>query len=200
MTRYAVLLRGINVGRAKRIGMAPLREMLIARGYTGVRTLLQSGNVVLDAAPDLTEAELVADVEAGVQQVFGFSVPVIVRTGPELAAVVTRNPLAATDPARYLVTFLPAVPDPARTAELPMAGPDDGDYRLIGRELYLWLPAGVLDTPVGAWRWDRLLGVTGTARNWNTVQKLTELAATPSTGPGEKLPSAAGPAPPRNAR
>jgi uncharacterized protein (DUF1697 family) len=176
VTRYAVLLRGINVGRAKRIGMGPLRQALTARGYAGVRTLLQSGNVVLDS--DRQPGELAADVEAVIRSEFGFDVPVVVRTAPELAAVLAADPLAAvaTDPARYLVTFLPAEPDPALVAALPDPGPADGAYRLAGRELYLWLPDGVLRTPVGAWRWDRLLGMTGTARNWNTVRTLTELA------------------------
>lgn len=172
-----VLLRGINVGRARRIGMGPLRESLTGRGYTGVRTHLQSGNVVLDT--DSGAADLGSDVTALLQETFGFDVPVVVRTGPELAAVAERDPLAGTavDPARYLVTFLPAEPDPALVAELPEPGPDDGAYRLVGRELYLWLPDGVLRTPVGAWRWERLLGMSGTARNWNTVRALVHLAA-----------------------
>jgi uncharacterized protein (DUF1697 family) len=177
VSRFVVLLRGINVGRSRRIGMGPLREALTAAGYTGVRTHLQSGNVVLDA--DRTAADLASDVTALVQQSFGFDVPVMVRTAPELAAVATADPLAGTvtDPTRYLVTFLPTVPDAARVAELPEPGPGEGAYRVVGRELYLWLPDGVLQTPVGSWRWDRLLGMTGTARNWNTVRALVDLAA-----------------------
>jgi uncharacterized protein (DUF1697 family) len=177
VTRYVVLLRGINVGRAQRIGMGPLRAALTARGHGGVRTHLQSGNVVLDS--DLGPDELARDVEALVQAEFGFDVPVVVRTAAELAAVLAADPLAGTwtDPAHHLVTFLPAEPDPALVAALPEPGPGDGDYRLLGRELYLWLPDGVLKTPVGAWRWDRLLGVTGTARNWNTVRALVDRAS-----------------------
>jgi uncharacterized protein (DUF1697 family) len=177
VTRYVVLLRGINVGRARRIGMGPLRQALTDRGYVGVRTHLQSGNVVLDS--DREPAELGTDVEALVRAEFGLDVPVVVRTGTDLAAVVAADPLAgiATDPARHLVTFLPAEPDPARVTALPEPGPGDGTYRLLGRELHLWLPDGVLATPVGSWRWDRLLGVAGTARNWNTVCALVELSA-----------------------
>ncbi|MGY1638259.1 DUF1697 domain-containing protein [Geodermatophilus sp. SYSU D00742] len=174
-TRYVVLLRGINVGRARQIGMAELREALTARGHRDVRTHLRSGNVVLDSALD--EAELVDDVEAAVRERFGAAVPVVVRTGAEVAAVLAADPLGAvaTDPSRYLVTFLPRAPEPARVEALPPA--DAGEYRVVGRELFLWLPDGVSNTPLGAWRWDDLLGVAGTARNWNTVRKLADMAA-----------------------
>jgi uncharacterized protein (DUF1697 family) len=58
-----------------------------------------------------------------------------------------------------------------------------GEFLVRGRELYLWLPDGIANTPLAAWKWDRLLGVPGTARNWNTVAKLGELtAAAPPQG------------------
>jgi uncharacterized protein (DUF1697 family) len=175
-TRYAVLLRGINVGRARQVDMGRLREVLADRGHGNVRTHLRSGNVVLDAA--LAEARLVDDVEEALRTAFGMEVPVVVRTGAELAAVVAADPLGnvATDPAHHLVTFLPAAPDPDLVAALPPA-PAGEAYRLVGRELYQWLPGGVLGSSMSGWKWDRLLGRTGTARNWNTVAKLAELAS-----------------------
>jgi uncharacterized protein (DUF1697 family) len=174
-TRYVALLRGINVGRARQVDMPRLRELLTARGYGGVRTHLRSGNVVLDSA--LPEAELAADLATAIDGEFGFAVPVVVRTGEQIAAVVAGDPFAtvATDPARYLVTFLPEAPAPARVDVLPPADP--GEYLVRGRELYLWLPDGIANTPLASWKWDRLLGVPGTGRNWNTVVKLAELAA-----------------------
>lgn len=182
MARSVVLLRGINVGRAKRIGMGPLREALTARGYTDVATHLQSGNVVLTT--DLVEDELAADVHACIQADFGHDVAVVVRSAAEVAAVVDGGPVALPDgadldPARYLVTFLPALPDPAAVSAVPVAGPGEGAWALRGRDLHLWLPDGVLDTPVGSWRWDRLLGAPGTGRNWTTVTRVAELAGRP---------------------
>ena len=113
-TRYVVLLRGVNLGRTRQVDMARLREVLSARGHTDVRTHLRSGNAVLSSA--LAEPELVEDVAAAMRQEFGFDVQVVVRTGRELAEVVAADPLGAvaTDPARYLVTFLPRPADPAR--------------------------------------------------------------------------------------
>jgi uncharacterized protein (DUF1697 family) len=174
-TRYAVLLRGINVGRARQVDMTRLRELLSDRGYGGVRTHLRSGNVVLDAEVD--EQRLVADVEEALRAGFGMDIPVVVRTGAELAAVVGADPLpeAREDPAHHLVTFLPAAPEAEQLAALPPA-PEGEAYRVVGRELHQWLPGGVLGSSLSTWKWDRLLGQSGTARNWNTVRKLAELA------------------------
>jgi uncharacterized protein (DUF1697 family) len=175
-TRYVALLRGINVGKARQVDMPRLREVLTERGHAEVRTHLRSGNVILGSR--LGEEELAADVEQAIESEFGFAVPVVVRTGAEIAAVVAGDPFAtvATDPARYLVTFLPRPPAPDRVDALPPVE-GGGEYRVRGRELYLWLPDGVANTPLAAWRWDRLLGVAGTGRNWNTVTKLAELTA-----------------------
>ena len=173
-TRYVALLRGINLGKARQVGMPRLTEVLTTRGHENVRTHLRSGNVVLDSP--LPEGELATELSAAIGEEFGFDVPVVVRTGQELAAVVAGDPFAtvATDPARYLVTFMAEPPEPARVDALPPA--DSGDYLVRGRELYLWLPDGIQNTPLASWKWDRLLGRPGTARNWNTVVRLAELA------------------------
>lgn len=175
-TRYAALLRGINVGKARPMAMPQLTECLVASGFDDVRTHLRSGNVVLTSPLD--EADLVAAVRAAIEKEFGFAVPVVVRSGAELAAVLAADPLGdlVTDPSRYSVTFLPEPPDAERVAGLPEA--EGGDYRVVGRELYLWMPEGMSRSPLGTWPWDRLLGVAGTNRNWNTVGKLAAL-----TGP-----------------
>ena len=173
-TRYVALLRAINLGSKRRVSMPQLREVLTARGFGSVRTHLASGNVLLDSA--LGEAELAEQLSAIIQEEFALDVPVVLRTADELAGVVASDPVGdlATDPSRYSVTFFPAAPDEERVAALPPA--DGGTYAVRGRELYLWLPDGVMQSPMGKWKWDQLLGVAGTARNWNTVTKLVELA------------------------
>jgi len=173
-TRYVALLRGINVGKARQVDMPRLRKALTARGHGEVRTHLRSGNVVLDSP--LGEAELAADVTRVIDEEFGLDVPVVVRTGAELDAVLARDPFGevCTDPSRYSVTFLPEKPAAASVSALPPA--DGGEYLVHGRELYLWLPDGMMKSPMGTWKWDKLLGVAGTNRNWNTVRKIAELA------------------------
>ncbi len=174
-TRYVALLRAVNLGPTRRVPMPRLREVLEARGLGAVRTHLASGNVILDSPLD--EPQLAGVLSTAIEAEFGFEVPVVVRTGAEMAAIVAGDPLAtvATDLSRYSVTFLLRPPDPALVDALPPA--EEGEYLVRGRELYLWLPKGLHESPMGSWKWDRLIGVPGTTRNWNTVRRLAELAA-----------------------
>jgi uncharacterized protein (DUF1697 family) len=87
MTVCVALLRGINVGKAKRIAMADLRALIEGLGYTDVRTLLNSGNVVFSASRGATAA-IAAAIEKAIVARFGFSAAVVVVTAKELEAIV----------------------------------------------------------------------------------------------------------------
>jgi len=174
--RQIILLRGVNLGPSRRVAMPALRELLEGAGYADVRTYLQSGNVVLTgpAGP----AELQRRATRLIAERFGIEVPVIVRTGAELAEVVALDPLGdiAVDPKRYQVSFLSAELPAAAIAGLrALAAPAE---RLVvsGRELYAWHPEGVARSKL----WNKLagqgLGVTATARNWTTVTALAAMA------------------------
>src|SRR5438067_8709980 len=78
-TTYVAFLRGINVGRAKQVAMADLREIVEAVGYVGVRTLLRSGNIVF-AGPALDAAALARALETAIDARLGMTVRVVVRT------------------------------------------------------------------------------------------------------------------------
>ena len=118
------MLRGINLGPNRRVPMADLRALFGQEGYGDVRTYVQSGNIVLDSTA--TAAELEREAAALISERFGFDVPVVVRTGRQLAAVVKRNPLGdvADDPKRYQVSFLAAkpAPDVLKTLEAAATG------------------------------------------------------------------------------
>ena len=174
-TRYVALLRGINVGKARQVGMPRLVEVLGARGHGNVRTHLRSGNVLLDSP--LGEAELVADLETAIEEEFGFAVPVVVRTGAEVAAVTADDPFAsvAKDPARYLVTFFPEAGGEERRGPAAgrgwrgVPGPRPGALSLAPRRNREH-PARRVEVGQAPRR-------PGTGRNWNTVTELAELAA-----------------------
>lgn len=170
------LLKGINVGGRRRVPMEPLRAALGAAGLTGVRTHIQSGNVIFDApsAPDVDPAATVAEVVA---DTFGFDVEVVARTRAELAATVAQNPFVADedDPAKLHVVFLDAAPDPQRAAQLdPDRSPPDRAV-LIGRELYVHYPQGSARSKLTGDYLQRTLHRTATARNLRTVVTLLEL-------------------------
>jgi uncharacterized protein (DUF1697 family) len=175
VTRYALLLRGINVGRAHRVAMADLRELLAAEGHTEVVTLLQSGNVVLDA--ESAADELAASVERALEKRFGFAIGTVVRTRDELLGVVAKDPLGtvATDPSRYVVSFFAGEVPAGLDERLRAVEPGDDEYVIDGRELYLWCPDGQLQSPLAAALGTYRGSPVGTARNWRTVRKLADL-------------------------
>ena len=174
--RQIALLRGINIGPRNRIAMPKLRELLASAGFDGVRTYVQSGNVLLGS--DLPPGELADAVHDTVADGFGLDIDVVTRTRDELAAVVERNPLGdvATEPKRYQVSFCSAEPDPELVQQLAALAAPSERFVAIGRELYAWHPDGVARSKL----WNRLagkgLGVTATARNWTTVTTLLGLA------------------------
>jgi uncharacterized protein (DUF1697 family) len=156
--------------------MPALRELLTDHGHGDVRTLVQSGNVVLTSrlSPRRLERELRKQIADGL----GVDTPVVVRTRDELAEVIERDPFGAEadDPKLYQVTFLAEKPSAALARELAELDVAPERIELIGRELYTWHPNGIQRSKVDRLRTaDRL--PTGTARNWNTVTKLLELAS-----------------------
>lgn len=176
MARQIALLRGINLGPRNRIAMPELRDALGQAGYEGVRTYVQSGNIVLEAGASPSKLE--GTLEALIAESFGLEIPVVVRTRDELAEVIEGNPLAgvATDPKRYQVSFLSEALDAERLQQLNEVA--TGTERLVarGRELYAWHPDGVARSKLWAKLAGTGLGVKATARNWNTVEKLLALA------------------------
>ncbi|MGZ4173994.1 MAG: DUF1697 domain-containing protein [Solirubrobacteraceae bacterium] len=176
MQRHVVLLRGINLGSRRRVGMAALRELLGGLRYEDVRTLLQSGNIVLGSG---ASAEQVARrLGKEISESVGFDVEVVVRSRDELAEVVARDPLGeiAEDPKRYQVYFLSAEPDAAAIERAAAADLAPERFVHVGREIYSWHPEGIQRSKLGPLLAADRLGVTATARNWNTVLKLLEMA------------------------
>jgi uncharacterized protein (DUF1697 family) len=176
MTIYIALLRGINVGGNKMVAMAALRAAFEALGFTGVKTLLQSGNVVFTGAAKPAPA-LEATLEKEIGKRIGFTPAFHVRTADEWRAVVKANPFteaAAKDPGHLLVTFFKTPIDRAQVKALQAAIPGRELVHARGRELYMMYPDGV-GTSKAPVLVGKMLGAGGTARNWNTVRKLAAL-------------------------
>jgi uncharacterized protein (DUF1697 family) len=172
---HIALLRGINLGSRNRVSMPELRELLTGHGYGDVQTLVQSGNVVLTSR--LSAKRLERDLQQQIAEAFGVDTPVIVRTRDELAEVVARDPLGhvAENPKRYQVTFLAEEPDADAMAAAEAVDVAPEQLVVHGREVYTWHPGGVQRSKANVAIAKHL--PTGTARNWNTVTKLLELAS-----------------------
>ena len=183
MPTFIALLRGINVGTAKRLPMAELRTLLTGLGYGGVATLLNSGNAVFSAAQG-TPQQHAAAISAAIAGQLGLQVPVIVKTAAELSAIVQDNPFdaATLDPSQLLVAFVQEADALAGLSALS-AQVTAPEQCVVGRQAaYLHCANGILESQAAK----ALLGKSGkprqpgatvvTTRNWGTVLKLQALA------------------------
>ncbi|PBC60508.1 hypothetical protein BKI49_28795 [Streptomyces sp. Tue6028] len=177
-TRYAALLRGINVGGAKKVPMAELRTLMEGLGHGDVRTYLQSGNAVFSSDRG-DEESLAAQLAEAVEKHFGFTVGVLVRDHAYLKAVREACPFPAAElEAKQLhATYFSGPVDVQRFAQVAPDAFLPEEYRLGDRVLYLYAPDGLGRSKLAeALARPRLLkGILATTRNWNTVVKLEEL-------------------------
>ncbi|MFL6625529.1 MAG: DUF1697 domain-containing protein [Burkholderiaceae bacterium] len=177
MKRHIALLRGINVGKAKRVPMADLRALMEGLGHANVRTLLNSGNAVFDARGG-TPAALARTLRAAILDKLGVDCEVIVKTAGELDAAIAEHPLRrhANDDARLLVMFVQA---PSTLAELKALESTDWSpeaFAVGAQAAWLWCADGIIESRV-AKAVGKVLKDRGTARNWATVGKLQALAS-----------------------
>jgi len=176
--RYVALLRSVNVAGHGRIAMHELRASFEALSYTGVTTYIQTGNVVFSTGSK-SQAGITSAIEERLAEDFGDSPAVILRTVPELLHIGTASPYAkaGANPSRHHVTFLATAPSPAALSALALAPSGRDELVIDGREVYVHTPDGYAVTKFTGTFLERRLGVVSTTRNWNTVTKLSELAA-----------------------
>ena len=179
-TRYAVLLRGVNVGGNKKIAMADLRALLTGLGHDDVSTLLQSGNAVF-TAPEADAGRLAAQIETTLAAELGLSSKVLLRTHSELVSVIETNPFPTADdePSRHLVQFLfePLTPATrARIAEFDALAFAPEEFRVGDGVIYFRFPDGIGNSKLSvAFGKHVTAKFVMTGRNWNTVRKLRDL-------------------------
>ena len=174
MATYVALLRGVNVGGNRKIPMADLRQALAEAGFERVRTYIQSGNVLVDSGESADRVE--GRIGAVIAQRFGHTVPVMVRTGPELDRIVASDPFAGRDldASKVTVTFLSApAPGPL---EVPEGQAEEACTS--GAEVWVYYPEGMgRSTLDRTGFWKGLGDVATTTRNLRTVTKLRDMAA-----------------------
>ncbi|MEI6727645.1 MAG: DUF1697 domain-containing protein [Actinomycetes bacterium] len=195
MTTFVALLRAVNVSGQNRVPMAELRTTMAAAGYGDVRTYLQSGNIVFDAAADpdadagagrqaAAAQELATAVHRLIERKFGCDVRVLVLTAAELARVAVANPFlraagSGFDEKSLHATFLeePAPEAAFGGLALPAQPGEQAQIAAGGRVIYLHLPHGYGRTKLNNGYFERRLGAAATTRNWRTVLALAEMSA-----------------------
>jgi uncharacterized protein (DUF1697 family) len=167
MATYVALLRAVNVGGAGKLPMAELRAMCESIGFAKVRTYIASGNVVFES--QLSEASVKAKLERRLETYAGKAVGVLIRTGPELAEVLARNPFRSAAPDRTIAIFLDA--PPPKDILATVTGLQTEEIALGTREIYVHYKDGIARSKLKI-----TAAKAGTGRNMNTVAKLAEWA------------------------
>lgn len=173
MTVFVILFRG--VGGKTQLPVKPLREALTAAGFANVATYINSGNAVLKSR--LPREKVTAKVAEICKREFGFEKEVYALTRAEWDELIANNPFPeAVEVPRFLhAAVLAAAPDAAKVEALRGFAAKNERIEVVGNVAYLHTPDG-FGTSKLAEKFDKGIGVANTARNWNTVLKLAELA------------------------
>lgn len=159
--------------------MADLKGMFDALKFAGVRTLLQSGNVVF-SSDDKAGAQLESRLEAETEKRFKLATQYFVRTSAEWDSIILANPFpreAANDPGHLLVLPLKTAPSPTALAALEASIQGRETVRAKGRTLYAYYPDGIGNSKLTVALIERKLGSPCTGRNWNTTLKIQSALA-----------------------
>ena len=170
-------IRGINVGGHKKIKMADLRDLYRDLGFRNPRTLLQSGNVIFEAA-DADLAAVGARIEAGIRGHFGFEAQALLRTPEAFRAALADHPFSAEQRERgshAMIVFLSGAPAERALATLRENNPGREVIFAAADALYVFYTDGVARSKLDTKRIETTLGVAASARNWNTCGRLLKL-------------------------
>ncbi|MBV8567485.1 MAG: DUF1697 domain-containing protein [Methylobacteriaceae bacterium] len=178
METHIALLRGINVAGHRPVAMSELRKLLTDLGFHGVRSLLQSGNLVFRGSA-ATGADLERLLEIEAEKRLGLKTDFLVRTADQWQAIVAGNPFLAEaerDPSHLVVMVLKGMVEEAGVTALRAAITGPEILSAKAREAYVVYSAGIGRSRLTNTLIERKLGTRGTARNWNTVLRLATLA------------------------
>jgi len=168
MQTYVAFLRAVNVGGTGKLPMSELRRMCVDLGYTDVQTYIASGNVVF-RSNDAKRA-----VKKALEQVLGDHMGkeagVVIRTAPEIRAVLESNPFAEADGSKSVAILLDR--KPTNDALGKVTGQSDEEISIGVREFYVYFPQGM-----GRSKLRIAAAKHGTTRNMNTIRKMVELSS-----------------------
>ena len=171
INRYIVLLRGINVSGKNKLPMQELRDLLKSLEYENVQTYIQSGNIILESKKEKTK--IAKEIKLGIDQKFGYDVPVIVRALEEWKKIIDKIPYPLNEGKSLYFTFLDNVPE---KTEITINKLDSDEFTIINDVVYLYCLGGYGNTKLSNNIFEKKLGVRASTRNYRTTMKLLELA------------------------
>jgi len=172
------LLRAINVGGYASIRMTDLRALHESMKFEDVQTYIQSGNVVF-RTDEKDMAKLAKRIQGAIAKKFKVTPGVMLRTIGEMREVVAKNPFAKrrdVEPNKLHVSFLDAKLTPGACEQLRALPLVTEEMIPIGKELFIYCSNGMGKAKIPWGKVDKICATRGTARNWNTVLKLLEMA------------------------
>lgn len=175
MTVWVALLRAVNVAGVNRLPMAELRKALAAKGLAGVKTYIQSGNLVFRS--DLPAFALTAVIADTIHAGFGFRPPVLMLEAAQIRAALAQNPLAKgpVDPTHLHFFFMEKALPEVALGFLHSVATQTETYAFRGKVLWLYLPEGLGRSKLA--RRVMALPIDITARNLRSVQAIMDIVA-----------------------
>ncbi|MGJ9371765.1 DUF1697 domain-containing protein [Nesterenkonia sp. CF4.4] len=174
MSRRIILVRAVNVGGTAKLPMAQWRALAESLGATEVASYIASGNLI--CLPPGPAEDFDRALESAVKSRFGFFREVISRSREEVLAALEAHPFDVLDPRFSYITFLQAAPTPEAVQAAALLETGEDRWQVIGREMHLRYAHGAGAPQLNEAAFSRTLGLTGTARNLNTVRRLIDLA------------------------
>jgi uncharacterized protein (DUF1697 family) len=177
MKKFIALLRGINVSGQKKIKMSDLKTLFEEDGFQNVETYIQSGNVIF-SAKEKSPAKLEEKIVSAIKKKFGFDVKVIVITPGEIENTLKSNPFIKkkNDFDKLYVIFLSEKPLAENMKKLNTVDYSPEEYLIDGKYVYLFVPNGYGKAKLNNNFFENKLKVSGSTRNWKTVNQLYELS------------------------
>ena len=162
-----------------KIRMDDLLTLFKESGFNDSETFIQSGNVIFSYNDKEQEKDLINRIESGIRLKFGYEIAAFIRTSEEIKEIVKRNPFLSEkkfDPSRSAVIFLHEKPGEAQTEKVKNVDYPPDKFSIIGREIFIYCPNGFGRTKLYTNFFENKMKVKGTARNWNTILKIMEMA------------------------
>ncbi len=177
---FISILRGINVGGQKKILMADLKALYEKLGFKNVSTYIQSGNVIFESNEKFSDTELAKKIEIAIDRKYGFEVVVIIRSLEEMKDTISSNPFLKeknSDTKRLYVTFLSEIPAKENVESIGNVDFSPDRFIIFEKVVYIYVDNGYGETKISNNFFEKKLKVKATTRNWNTVNKLSDLAS-----------------------